>query len=115
MFHITSRPEIEQAKQKGAYAPQAFPQEGFIHCSYLHQMVGVANRLFRHQTNLVILEIDTNQLDCKIVDENLEGGTQLFPHIYGTLPLSAIVSIHDFPCDADGYFQIPPSLQPASM
>ncbi|MEB3230325.1 MAG: DUF952 domain-containing protein [Leptolyngbyaceae bacterium] len=110
MFHITTRPEIESAQPNHLYAPQAFDQEGFIHCSYIHQIIEVANRLFHHQTNLVILEIDTSQLDCKIVDENLEGGAELFPHIYGVLPFSAIVKIHDFPCDANGYFQIPPSL-----
>ncbi len=110
MFHITSRPEIEAAQKQGTYIPAAFSQEGFIHCSYLEQVVRTANRLFRDQTDLVLLEIDVNQLSCKIIDENLEGGTELFPHIYGVLPLRAIALIHDFPCDTDGQFQLPAGL-----
>ncbi|NEQ98300.1 MAG: DUF952 domain-containing protein [Cyanothece sp. SIO2G6] len=111
MFHITARSEIENAQRSGIYTPHAFPKEGFIHCSYVHQIVEVANRLFLHRTDLVLLEIDTSRLDCKIIDENLYGGTELFPHIYGVLPISSIVRIHDFPCDTHGQFQLPPSVE----
>jgi uncharacterized protein (DUF952 family) len=38
------------------------------------------------------------------VDENLEGGTELFPHIYGRLKMSAVKKVHAFPCDEAGGF-----------
>jgi uncharacterized protein (DUF952 family) len=41
----------------------------------------------------VLLEIDPSRLSCRIVDENLEGGVELFPHVYGRLPMSAVVGI----------------------
>ena len=73
-------------------------------------MVATANRIFKGQSDLVLLEIDPTQLQCKVIDENLEGGTELFPHIYGELPLAAVKHVHDFPCDEAGLFQLPRSL-----
>jgi uncharacterized protein (DUF952 family) len=56
---------------------------------------------------LVLLEIDRAKLRCNVIDENLEGGTELFPHIYGAVPMSAVIRVHDFPCDAAGRFTVP--------
>jgi uncharacterized protein (DUF952 family) len=107
LYHITTAREAEEAKQCGTYVPTGFEREGFIHCSYGHQVLATANRIFRGRRDLVVLEIDSATIDCAVVDENLEGGTQLFPHIYGHLKMSAVVGVHDFPCDADGGFSRP--------
>ena len=96
LFHITTVAEALEASRTGEYAPAAFDREGFIHCSYAHQVAGVANRIFRGRTDLALLEIDTEKLACRIIDENLEGGAELYPHIYGRLPMSAVVAVHDF-------------------
>ena len=90
IYHITSEREASQAQTSGEYTPQDFQREGFIHCSYAHQLAGVIQRRFTGRSDLVLLEIDPSQLSCKVIDENLEGGTELFPHIYGRLPMSAV-------------------------
>jgi uncharacterized protein (DUF952 family) len=93
IYHITSAAEARNAEQSGEYIPQDFAAEGFIHCSYERQVpVVVANR-FEGRRDLVLFEIDPARLPCKVVDENLEGGSELFPHIYGRLPMSAVVRI----------------------
>jgi uncharacterized protein (DUF952 family) len=97
IFHITSRDEANKARTAGEYSPQQFDAEGFIHCSYAHQVNGVIGRRFQDRTDLVLLEIDPAKLDCKVIDENLEGGAELFPHIYGRLPMSAVVQIRPLP------------------
>lgn len=104
LFHITSMREAEAARRLDAYRPEAFAREGFVHCSYRSQVLSLANRLFRGQTDLVLLEIDPARLASTVVDENLTGGTELFPHIYGTIPMSAVVAVHPFPCSPDGVF-----------
>jgi len=104
LYHITSGREAEDARQRGVYVPAAFDREGFIHCSYEHQVVAVANRIFRGRTDLVLLEIDPARLNCRVVDENLEGGAELFPHIYGQLRMDAVIAIREFPCDDEGKF-----------
>jgi uncharacterized protein (DUF952 family) len=107
LFHITSAGEARDALRLGVYAPAAFEVEGFIHCSYPRQVIDVANRIFSGRSDLVLLEIDPAKLTCPVIDENLDGGTQLFPHIYGRLPASAVVEIHQFPCGDDGRFELP--------
>jgi uncharacterized protein (DUF952 family) len=114
IFHITTSAEAGSAAQVGSYVPKAFAVEGFIHCSYPHQICNVANRLFVGRSDLALLEIDPRRLSCDVLDENLEGGTELFPHIYGRLPMTAVVRVHTFPCGPDGRFNLPAPLEPSS-
>jgi uncharacterized protein (DUF952 family) len=93
IYHVTSAVEAKKAEQTGEYEPEGFTREGFIHCSYAHQVEGVVKRIFHGRTGLVVFEIDPKRLACRIVDENLEGGAELFPHIYGRLPISAVVAV----------------------
>jgi len=107
LYHITSAEQAHAARQSGTYRPAGFAAEGFMHCSYRHQVSGVANRLFGGRADLVVLEIDRRRLSCKVVDENLEGGDELFPHVYGPLPMSAVTSILPLPCGEGGRFEFP--------
>jgi uncharacterized protein (DUF952 family) len=111
IFHITSAEEVRQAEASGTYAPEAFDSEGFIHCSYGHQLAAVANRRFAGRSGLVLLEIDRNRLTCAVIDENLEGGTEQFPHVYGRLPMIAVVEIHELLPSAEGRFELWPGRQ----
>jgi uncharacterized protein (DUF952 family) len=105
LFHIASAPEVERARRVGEYVPEAFARDGFVHCSYSEQVIAVANRLFAGRADLVLLEIDPEKLSVAVVDENLEGGMELFPHVYAPIPMTAIVAIHPFPCDDRGRFR----------
>jgi uncharacterized protein (DUF952 family) len=110
IYHIAAARDVELASGAGHYAPPEYDGDGFIHCSHVHQVVAVANRRYRGQHRLVLLEIDRARLACPVVVENLEGGAELFPHMYGRLPMSAVVAVHQFPCEADGRFRLPPAL-----
>jgi uncharacterized protein (DUF952 family) len=104
LFHITSRSEWEAAKKAGEYRPRDFASDGFVHCSYAEQVIRTANKFYRGVQGLVLLEIDPSKLTCRIVDENLEGGSELFPHVYGPLPTQAVTAVHDFPIGNEGNF-----------
>jgi uncharacterized protein (DUF952 family) len=104
ILHITNERAWAEAKAKGVYAAGSLPTEGFIHCSTPSQIVWVANQRFRGRTDLVLLHIDPSQLTAKVVYENLEGGEQLFPHVYGAIPLSAVVDVTPFLPSKDGIF-----------
>ena len=107
IFHITKRDAWTRAKAEGSYRTEMFPIEGFIHCSTADQVIQVANIRFRGQTGLVLLSIDTDKVTAKIIYENLEGGPQLFPHIYGELNIEAVVQVAEFEPEADGHFTLP--------
>jgi uncharacterized protein (DUF952 family) len=107
IFHITKRGEWERAKREGIYQTPTLASEGFIHCSRSDQVIRIANTLFHGQMGLVLLEIDTHQVRAEIRYENCEGGQELFPHIYGTLDLGAVVRVLAFEPGEDGSFAMP--------
>jgi uncharacterized protein (DUF952 family) len=104
ILHLAGDTAWAAAARAGVYAADSLTTEGFIHCSTPQQVIPVANRLFRNRHDLVLLQIDTARVDAAIRYENLEGGTELYPHIYGPLPVSAVVRATPFPPDADGAF-----------
>jgi uncharacterized protein (DUF952 family) len=113
IYHIASAAQVEQAARAGQYVPAAFATEGFIHCSHAHQVKGVAQAYFAGQRDLVLVEIDPSKLTCPVLDENLSGGSDLYPHIYGPLPMAAVISVRELPCGADGSLILPCNLSAA--
>jgi uncharacterized protein (DUF952 family) len=107
IFHITRREAWDQGQAAGSHRPEMFASEGFIHCSTDEQVISVANNRFRGQAGLVLLAIDTDRVAHTIRYENLEGGSQLFPHIYGDLDPNAVMKVDDFTPGDDGYFTMP--------
>lgn len=104
IFHITKHEAWNSLEADGTYRTEMFPIEGFIHCSTRDQVIQVANLRFRGQAGLVLLSIDTDKVTSEIRYENLEGGQQMFPHIYGELNIDAVVQVAEFEPAADGYF-----------
>lgn len=66
---------------------------GFIHCSSREQVGATARRVFGDEPTLVVLAIDSSSLNDSVRwEEASDGG--LFPHVYGPLPLSSVVTTH---------------------
>ena len=107
IYHITSARQVEDARRAGDYAPVEFEAEGFIHCSYAHQVIGVANARFKGRGDLVLLQIDRSRVPARVVDEQAPGTDRMYPHIYGRIPMSAVVAVHAFPPRPDGHFELP--------
>lgn len=109
IYHITSRTAWEAAQTAGAYTAASLASEGFIHLSKVDQVLRVANAIYRNQTGLVLLVVDTQRVTHEI---RWEPGTdkpdELFPHIYGPLNLDAVTRVVDFPPNPDGSFSLPP-------
>ncbi len=111
VYHITSVAEWNAAQPQQEYKAQGFDKEGFIHCSYCHQILTVAQRFFKGQSGLVILVIESSKINNSLVEENLEGGVELYPHLYSVLPTKAVSNAIAFPCDTDGNFTLPDELK----
>ena len=107
ILHCTQRSAWGAAIERGAYTAASLATDGFIHFSKPEQILGSANRFYRGQSDLVLLCVDADRLLAKVVHENLEGGTVLFPHVYGPVNLDAVTAVVDFPCEADGTFRLP--------
>ena len=64
--------------------------DGYIHLSTQDQVQGTLDKHFAGQEGLVIAEVDLTSLQGIVKWEVSRGGA-LFPHIYGVLPMSAVV------------------------
>lgn len=104
MFHITTTAAWQHAQDTGAYAADSLATEGFIHCSDPHQVAWVANTRFRGRVDLVVLHIREEALDARVRRENLEGGEWLFPHVYGSIAVGAVVAVTPLLPSRDGTF-----------
>ena len=100
IYHIATA--TDWAARTDAYVPERFDTEGFIHCSTSSQIADVASRLFRGRDDLVVLLIDPDRVFPFIRYENLEGGHELYPHIYGPLNAGAILDSRPMCVDQGG-------------
>ena len=107
LLHITTATAWARAQAVGSYTADSLDTEGFIHCSEPQQVVWVANTRFRGRHDLVLLHIDASRLDAAVRYENLEGGKELFPHVYGEIPVAAVIDVTPFTPSADGTFSFP--------
>jgi len=106
IFHITTRAAWDDAQAAGSYTADSLRTEGFIHCSQAEQVTWVANTRFHGRTDLVLLHVDETAVGAEVRRENLEGGTTLFPHIYGPLPVKAVIGVTPMVPGPDGTFEI---------
>lgn len=101
IYHIADRLQWEEAIVAGEYRWSTLgldlDEVGFIHCSFAHQVEGVADRFYSdHPSPLVVLEIDMSAPGREGVEVRAEdgGAGELFPHIYGPIDPSWVVAVH---------------------
>jgi uncharacterized protein (DUF952 family) len=115
MFHLTTAAEWAHAKAAGEYIGstrgQTLAEVGYMHCSYVHQVLPVASAIYGDCADpLVLLEIDPELVGSPIRVENVEGGSEAFPHIYGPLAVSAVRDVYPIERTAAGSFELPPGV-----
>lgn len=97
--------EWEAARASGAYAGSALDlADGFIHLSTGSQLVETARKHYASRKDLVLAEVDLSVLGDTVKFEPSRGG-DLFPHIYGALPFSAVRSERRLVVDEAGIMQ----------
>lgn len=94
IFHVTRADDWRAAQVRGTYRistrDRTLEEEGFIHCSYAHQVAHVVGTYFRDVDGLLVLVIDPQRVKAEIREESA-GGEERFPHIYGPLNLEAVI------------------------
>jgi uncharacterized protein (DUF952 family) len=108
LFHIAEQPFWDAARASGNYRAASLDAEGFIHLSTRAQFVATANRYYVGRNDLVLLEVDEAALED--LRYELSTNDESFPHLYGALPVSAVLGTHMFLPSADGTFACPVSL-----
>ena len=97
LYHLALASDWQQARQLGDYRistrGQSLEQVGFIHASYAHQLEATHQRFYADVSDLRLLVIDPDRLAAQGVAVRAEpapGSGELFPHLYGPLPLDAV-------------------------
>jgi len=111
IYHFCTKDDWAAAGD--VYTADSLRSQGFIHCSPLDHVHVSATVRARGRDHLVVLAIDEARLPSPAVWEEGDpphpDGRQ-FPHVYGPIPVSAVVAVHDLPPGPDGSF--PPLVLP---
>ncbi len=112
IFHMCRAAEWAEAQVSGRYAGSSQDKaDGFIHFSSAAQLPGSAAKHRAGQPGLVLLTVDPDRLGPALKWEPSRGG-QLFPHLYGELPIDAVLRVDPLPLGLDGVPVLPPHAVP---
>jgi uncharacterized protein (DUF952 family) len=92
IYKVLRSAEWAEAQARGVFTGSPVDvRDGFIHFSTREQLEETIARHFSAERDLVVLEVDSAALGEKLKWEPSRGGA-LFPHLYGELPLSAVLN-----------------------
>ena len=124
IYKLLTRAEWEQAQADGCgyyFGSAHDDRDGFLHFSTAAQLPETARKYFSGVPDLLLLAVEAERLK-KRTPQNTEGvplvcweparDGDLFPHLYGALPISLVKSIEAVPLDADGVPVLPTGLEP---
>ena len=107
IYKICSRALWDEAEAAGVFTGASVDHsDGFIHFSTAKQVKETARRHFAGERDLVLIAVACEDLGDALRFEPSRGG-DLFPHLYGSLPLSAARSVRELPLGPDGEHVFP--------
>lgn len=95
LYHLALAADWDAARAAGRYEVSTrgvtLAEEGFIHLSRADQVAATAERFYADVEDLLLLVIDPDRLTDEVRDDPV--GDDTFPHLYGPLPLDAVVEV----------------------
>lgn len=111
IFKIVDASSWRHALQSGEFTGAAIDlQDGFIHFSAANQVAETLQKHFAGKPDLILISVDADLLGEALKWE-VSRGDALFPHLYGNLPISAVVDQFELPLLADGNHRLPDGLE----
>jgi uncharacterized protein (DUF952 family) len=102
VFKIAAADEWRAAERAGVFEGAAVDRaDGYIHFSTADQARETAAKWFAGRDDLALVAVDAAALGPALRFEPARGGA-LFPHLYGPLPMSAVVWSRPLRLGADG-------------
>ena len=99
--------EWQDAEARGSYPGSAEDRaDGFIHFSTAEQVRESAAKHRTGESGLVLVACDPDALGEALKWEKARGG-QSFPHLYGAIPMSAVLWTAPLLLDSDGVHIFP--------
>lgn len=105
-FKVLTTAELEEL-EGGSFAGSADDRrDGFIHLSTAAQLTATVDKHYAGRDDCHVAEVDLAALGDAVKWEPSRGGED-FPHLYGALPLDAVVAYSPLERDADGAVKLP--------
>lgn len=107
LLHLCSEADWRAARQVGEHRPESLDAVGFVHLSAPEQVHLPADRLYGGRTDLVLLHIDPTRLSDEVRWEPgvpTDPEAMRFPHLYGPLPVAAVLRVTPYLPGPDGSF-----------
>ena len=105
VFKICEEDDWESTKNEGFFLGSETDQsDGFIHFSTSEQLEETLKKYFKSKSPLYLLEVKTDNVE--LVWE-ISRNNQLFPHLYGPLPLNMVSQVYRISADDEGKHIIP--------
>lgn len=110
VYKIVDQASWEEASGQGVYRGAPIDHaDGFIHLSTKGQVMETARRHFAEEEGLLLVAVSVDAIAADLKWEPSRGG-DLFPHLYGDLPLEAVRWVKKLPLSPAGH--IFPDLDP---
>jgi uncharacterized protein (DUF952 family) len=107
IYKIATREVAGAARARGTFAGMPIDlTDGYLHFSTASQLAETLRLHFKNQGDLALLAVRSSDMGKALVWEPSRGG-QLFPHVYGTFPMSAVVHEAQIAVDAEGNCKLP--------
>ena len=102
IYKILSTQQWSEAAETGSFLGSPLDiADGFIHFSTAAQVPETARKHFAGVSDLLLVAVDADALGDAIKWEPSRGG-DLFPHLYGPLPVKLAVWAKPMPAGPDG-------------
>lgn len=107
IYRIVTEEQWEDAQRSGFFAGSEHDhRDGFIHFSTAAQVQETAAKHYAGKPRLLLLYVTTDALSAPLKWEPARN-QDLFPHLYGSLPLSAVQRVEPLPLGPDGRHVFP--------
>jgi uncharacterized protein (DUF952 family) len=102
IYRLISGQTWSEVARSGAFHGSAHDlRDGFIHFSTAAQVRETAAKHYAGQADLLLVHVSVAALAAPLRWEVSRGG-ELFPHLYGVLPASAVLRVESLPLGFDG-------------
>lgn len=114
IYHLAYEDSWRSAALNGDYQGTTDDRrDGFLHFSTAAQVAESARRHRAGRRDILLIAVDPVLLGSALKWEPSRGG-DLFPHLYGTLPMQAVLSAEPLPLGSDGLHIFPVNIKDQS-